>query len=65
MKKLSVANPDLTWPERQELLAQFLPGNVRSESEIAEFLESQEDAVAGFIQQVKDDFCSRQIYKWA
>jgi acetyl-CoA carboxylase/biotin carboxylase 1 len=65
MKKLSVANPELSWPERQELLAQFLPGHIRSESEVAEYLESEENAVAAFIQQVRDEFCSRQIYKWA
>jgi acetyl-CoA carboxylase/biotin carboxylase 1 len=65
MKKLALANPDLTFPERKELMEQFLPEHVQSESEIAQYFENGEEVIAEFIQQVRDQFCSKQIYQWA
>jgi hypothetical protein len=65
MKKLSVANPELTYAQRKELMAGFVPENVQSEAEIAQYFEGGEQEVAAFIQQVRDQFCSRQIYDWA
>lgn len=65
MKKLSGASPTLTLAERKELMANFIPENVQSEAEIAQYFESGGDAVAQYIQQVADQHCSRQIYSWA
>jgi acetyl-CoA carboxylase/biotin carboxylase 1 len=65
MKKLSLANPDLTYPERKDLMEQFLPEEIRSESQIAQYFENGERAIADFLQQVRDRYCSNQIYQWA
>lgn len=65
MKKLSQANPELTYSQRKELMESFIPEHLQTESEIAQFFEGGEQAVAAYIQQVTDQFCSRQIYNWA
>lgn len=65
MKKLSVASPTLTYAERKQLMEEFIPENLQTESEIAQFFETGEDAVADFVQQVADRHCSTQIYSWA
>jgi len=65
MKKLALANPELSYPERKALMARFLPEHIRSESEIAEYFENGEDVITAFIQQVKDQACANQIYRWA
>jgi acetyl-CoA carboxylase/biotin carboxylase 1 len=65
MKKLALANPELTYPERKEHMEKFLPDHIRSESEIAEYFENGEDVIAAYIQQVKDQACANQIYRWA
>lgn len=65
LKKLAQANPNLTYPERKALMEQFVPENIQTESEIAQFFESGDKAIAAFVQQVSDDHCSQQIYDWA
>jgi acetyl-CoA carboxylase/biotin carboxylase 1 len=65
MKKLTLANPDLTYPQRRELIEQFVPQHIRTEAEIAQFFENGERAIADFLQQVRDRYCSNQIYQWA
>lgn len=60
-----MANPELTYPQRKDLMEAFIPENVQTESDIAQYFESGEQAIAAYIQQVTDQYCSRQIYNWA
>ncbi|GMK57121.1 hypothetical protein CspeluHIS016_0309610 [Cutaneotrichosporon spelunceum] len=65
MKKIAAANPDLTYPERKELLAQLLPSEHSNDAAVAAFLEKSGDAVEDFVQQIRDDYCASNIVSWA
>lgn len=65
MKKLATANPNLTYPERQALMAEFVPESLSSDSEIAAFIEKSGDNIETFVQSVRDAYCSESILNWA
>ncbi len=65
MKKLSVANPNLTFPERQALMGQFVPSELSSDSEVAAFIEKAGDRIDEFVQTIRDDFCAETVVSWA
>jgi acetyl-CoA carboxylase/biotin carboxylase 1 len=65
MKKLSTANPSLTYPERQSLLAQFVPTDLTSDTEISAFIEKSGDHIEAFVQSVRDAHVSDNILSWA
>ncbi|RSH85904.1 acetyl-coenzyme-A carboxylase [Apiotrichum porosum] len=65
MKKLSAANPNLTYPERKEMFEQLVPTELTDDAEVAAFLEKSGDAVEDFVQQVRDAYCSDNVVAWA
>ncbi|WRT69229.1 uncharacterized protein IL334_006213 [Kwoniella shivajii] len=65
MKKLSTANPDLTYPERKELLSQFIPTELGSDSDVAAYIEKQGEAVENFVQSIRDEYCAETLVSWA
>jgi acetyl-CoA carboxylase/biotin carboxylase 1 len=65
MKKLSAANPDLSYPERKEMYDQLVPGDLGSDAEIAAFLERSGDSIEEYIQQVRDAYCADNVVSWA
>ena len=65
MKKLSTANPNLTYPERKELLAELVPSELSSDSEVAAFIERSGDIIESFVSSVRDAYCSDSIFSWA
>ncbi|WWD21283.1 hypothetical protein CI109_105767 [Kwoniella shandongensis] len=64
MKKLSTANPNLSYAARKSLLAQFVPSELTSDSEVAGFIEKQGEAIESFVQSVRDEYCSDTLVDW-
>ena len=65
MKKLAVANPNLTYPERQTLLKDFIPAELSADNDVAGYIEKSGDAIETYVQGVKDEYCSDTILSWA
>ncbi|WVW79516.1 hypothetical protein I302_101485 [Kwoniella bestiolae CBS 10118] len=65
MRKLSTANPNLTYAERKELLSQFVPSDIGSDADIASYIEKQTDNIESFVQSVRDDYCAETLVSWA
>ncbi|ORY24232.1 hypothetical protein BCR39DRAFT_335255 [Naematelia encephala] len=65
MKKLTTANPSLTFPERKEYFEQFVPAEARTDYDIALFIEGAQDAMDDFVQQARDAYCADSIVSWA
>lgn len=65
MRKLSTANPALTYPERKSMLDAFIPSDLSSDSEVAAFIEKSGDQIESFVQSVRDGYCSDSIVSWA
>jgi acetyl-CoA carboxylase/biotin carboxylase 1 len=65
MKKLSTANPTLSYPERQALLADFVPAELIADTEIAAFIEKSGDHIESYVQSVRDAHVSDNILSWA
>ena len=65
MRKLSAANPNLTYPERKVLLEQFISTELVADNEIAAYIENSADAIETFVQGVRDEFCASSILSWA
>ena len=65
LKKLSTANPNLSYSERKALLAELVPPELSMDSEVAGFIEKSGDVVESFIASVRDAFCSDSILSWA
>ena len=65
MRKLTAANPSLTYPERKALVEEFIPQDLTSDTEVAAFIEQGGDSLETFVQGVKDGYCSDTIVSWA
>jgi len=65
MKKLSTANPTLTYPERQALMADFVPAELTSDTEISAYIEKSGDQIESYVQSVRDAHVSDNILSWA
>jgi len=65
MKKLAIANPTLTYPERKSLMEELVAPELSSDSAVAGFIEKSGDLVESFVQSVRDAFCSDSILSWA
>lgn len=65
MKKLAVANPSLTYPERKALLADFVPEGLVTDTEVAGYIEKNGESIEQFVQAVKDEWCADSILTWA
>jgi len=65
MRKLQTANPNLTYPERKSILADFTATDSTSDSEIAAYLEKAGEELETLVQSVKDEYCSETISTWA
>lgn len=65
LKKLATANPTLTYPERKALMAELVPADLITDSEVAGFIEKSGDVVESYVQSVRDAFCSDSILSWA
>ncbi|ADV22983.1 Acetyl-CoA carboxylase, putative [Cryptococcus gattii WM276] len=65
LKKLENANPRLTYPQRKELLQQFVPAELSSDSEVAAYIEKSGETIESFIQGVRDEWCSDTLVSWA
>jgi acetyl-CoA carboxylase/biotin carboxylase 1 len=65
LKKLSAANPNLSYTERKQLLDEFVPAELSSDSEVAAFIEKSGDLIEAYVQSVKDAWCAENILQWA
>lgn len=66
MKKLSTANPELTFPERKAILEDFISvEHATADEEVSAFLESAGDEMEALVQQVRDEYCSDSIISWS
>ena len=65
MKKLATADPQLTYPERKALLAEFVPDDLTADNDVAAYIEKSGEGIEAFVQSVRDQYCSTQILSWA
>lgn len=65
MRKLSTANPELTYPERQQMLAQLVPVDLGSDNAVATHLERSQAEIEQYVASVRNAHRSDNITNWA
>ncbi|OCF39572.1 acetyl-CoA carboxylase/biotin carboxylase [Kwoniella heveanensis CBS 569] len=65
MKKLATANPNLSYADRKELLSQFVPTDLGSDSEVAAYVEKSGEAIEAFVQSIRDEYCAETLVSWS
>ncbi|KAK4687240.1 acetyl-CoA carboxylase / biotin carboxylase 1, partial [Tremellales sp. Uapishka_1] len=65
MKKLALANPNLSYAERKTLLSEFVPEELEADNEVAAFIEKSGENIEAFVQTVRDEFCADSLVSWA
>lgn len=65
MRKLSTANPLLTYPERKAMLAQLVPVDLGTDNAVATHLERSQAEIEQYVSSVRNAHRSDNITSWA
>lgn len=65
MKRLSSADPSLSFPQRKGLLDEIIPARLAKDQDVAMWIESNWTEVEAAVRSVRDSYCSESILSWA